>query len=138
MKESIKEKIIGVIVSIAIILAIVVFLGGGEKFYINLHKGQYTIDEATFNDKTQSIEPGTYYSNQLIEYERIIYKKFMENKENLKKGDYVIDFGYTFTERLNSKGIPLMSEDGDTLLKNQANDPKLPYKRIFQKLYIIR
>ncbi len=117
-----KDKIIGVIGAILLIIVIAIFAGGTENVYMKLHQSDYSIDEDVFYDKTESTDPGTYYSNQLIEYEKIIYKKLMENKENLKKGNYVIDFGYTFTERLNRESIPMMSSDGSSTLKDQPND----------------
>lgn len=44
-----------------------------------------------------------YYYSELDEYAKIIYDKIYENKENMKSGNYTIDFGKTFNELLNSE-----------------------------------
>lgn len=43
-----------------------------------------------------------YYYEQLDEYAKIIYKKIDENKENMKSGEYTIDFEKTFNKLLNT------------------------------------
>lgn len=45
-----------------------------------------------------------YYYNQLNEYGKIIYDGFEDNKENMKSGTYVIDFGTEFNDLLNTTG----------------------------------
>ena len=44
-----------------------------------------------------------FYYNQLDDYAKIIYSKLNENKENMKSGNYTIEFGKTFNEFLNSE-----------------------------------
>lgn len=55
----------------------------------------------TVNQKTDNIN--RYYYTQLDEHAKIIYNKISENKENMKSGNYTIDFGKTFNGLLNSE-----------------------------------
>ncbi len=75
-----------------------------RKFY---KENETSIDESLLNDETKSDEPGRFYSNQLKGYGKYFYNQMMENKDNLKSGDYTIDFGYTFS---------------DTIAKNDVSD----------------
>ena len=45
-----------------------------------------------------------YYYNQLDNYSKIIYDGLLNNKENMKTGTYIIDFGRQFNDLLNSQG----------------------------------
>ncbi len=54
------------------------------------------------SQQTESINK--YYYSALDEYAKIIYDKIYENKENMKLGNYTIDFGKTFNKLLNSEG----------------------------------
>ena len=44
-----------------------------------------------------------FYYNQLDDTAKTIYNKLNENKENMKSGNYTIEFGKTFNELLNSE-----------------------------------
>ena len=44
-----------------------------------------------------------FYYNQLDDTAKAIYNKLNENKENMKSGNYTIEFGKTFNELLNSE-----------------------------------
>lgn len=60
---------------------------------------------STIQTMSQSIDnTNKFYYSQLDNNAKIIYDKIYENKENMKSGNYVIDFGKTFNELLNSEG----------------------------------
>lgn len=44
-----------------------------------------------------------YFYDQLNDYEKLIYKAFESNKENMKTGDYKVEFGSSFSEILNKE-----------------------------------
>ena len=44
-----------------------------------------------------------YFYDQLNDYEKLIYKAFETNKENMKTGDYKVEFGSSFSEILNKE-----------------------------------
>ena len=52
-----------------------------------------------------------FYYSQLDDYAKTIYDELYNNKENLKTGTYVVDFGRTFNDLLNT-------ENGEELLNN--------------------
>ena len=56
-----------------------------------------------YNSNTTLISD-KYYYNQLDRYGKIIYDGLANNKENMKSGTYVVDFGLQFNDLLNSKG----------------------------------
>lgn len=61
--------------------------------------------EKLIQDPSQQTDnTNKYYYSQLDEYAKIIYGKIYENKENMKSGNYTIDFGKTFNKLLNSEG----------------------------------
>lgn len=47
-----------------------------------------------------SVNIDKYFYNQLNNYEKIIYKAFESNKENMKTGTYKVEFGSSFSEIL--------------------------------------
>ena len=50
-----------------------------------------------------SVNIDKYFYNQLNDYEKLIYKAFESNKENMKTGDYKVEFGSSFSEILNKE-----------------------------------
>lgn len=50
------------------------------------------------------VDTNRYYYSQLDDVGKKIYLKVLTERENLKKGDYVIDFGKDFNKLLNSDG----------------------------------
>ena len=56
-----------------------------------------------YNSNTTLISD-KYYYNQLDRYGKIIYDGLANNKENMKSGTYVVDFGLQFNDLLNSQG----------------------------------
>lgn len=61
--------------------------------------------EKLIQDPSQQTDnTNKYYYSELDEYAKIIYDKIYENKENMKSGNYTIDFGKTFNKLLNSEG----------------------------------
>lgn len=56
-----------------------------------------------------------YFYEQLDEYGKILYKGLEENVENMKKGNYTIDFGEKFGNLLSHSG-------GDSILKQAYQD----------------
>ena len=44
-----------------------------------------------------------YFYDQLNDYEKLIYKAFESNKENMKTGDYKVEFGSSFSEILHKE-----------------------------------
>ena len=63
------------------------------------------IDENIINEEptTRPTTTASYYYNQLDEYGKIIYNKLKQNKNELKTGKYVFDFGTTFNTLLHSE-----------------------------------
>lgn len=57
----------------------------------------------TFESNTTLVSD-RYYYNQLDNYAKIIYDGLLNNKENMKSGTYIIDFGRQFKDLLNSQG----------------------------------
>lgn len=57
----------------------------------------------TFESNTTLVSD-RYYYNQLDNYAKIIYDGLLNNKENMKSGTYIIDFGRQFNDLLNSQG----------------------------------
>lgn len=57
--------------------------------------------QTTNNSNIDNIDK--FYYSQLDDYAKIIYDKIYENKENMKSGNYTIDFKKTFSELLNSE-----------------------------------
>ena len=53
-------------------------------------------EEANYNNTSVN----KYFYNQLNTYSKIIYKKFEENKENMKSGTYKLKFGNEFSDIL--------------------------------------
>lgn len=60
---------------------------------------------------TENITDNSFYYNQLDTYGKTIYSRLYANLDNLKNGDYVIDFGITFNDLL-------QSSTGETTLTN--------------------
>lgn len=56
------------------------------------------------NNSNQSIYVYPYYYEQLDDDGKIIYKALEENMDNLKSGNYIIEFGTKFNKLLNSNG----------------------------------
>ena len=53
--------------------------------------------------QTLNSNSGKFYYDQLDSYAKLIYDKIYENKENMKTGNYTIDYGKTFNTLLNSE-----------------------------------
>ena len=58
-----------------------------------------------------NVTDNSYYYNQLDTYGKTIYSRLYSNLDNLKSGDYTVDFGVTFNELL-------QKEEGDMILTN--------------------
>ena len=63
----------------------------------------YVPEDENYNSNTTLISD-KYYYNQLDRYGKIIYDGLANNKENMKSGTYVVDFGLQFNDLLNSQG----------------------------------
>lgn len=63
------------------------------------------------NSYTQNITDNSFYYNQLDTYGKTIYSRLYSNLDNLKSGKYVVDFGVTFNELL-------QTSNGETTLTN--------------------
>ena len=61
------------------------------------------LDNNKEGNTTSNTAQNRYYYNQLDTYGKIIYEGFEDNKENMKSGTYVIDFGTEFNDLLNSE-----------------------------------
>ena len=55
-------------------------------------------------EKYENVVVNDYFYNQLEETSKIFYRAFESNKENMKTGNYRIDFGDAFSDILNSSG----------------------------------
>lgn len=63
---------------------------------VELEKNETEINE----NISESNKANFYYYNQLDDYSKIIYNAIIENKENMKLGNYVIDLGTQFSQLL--------------------------------------
>lgn len=65
-----------------------------------LEANEPNIEEVQINYNNISVNK--YFYNQLNEYSQTIYKGFEENKENMKSGNYKINFGNAFSDILSN------------------------------------
>lgn len=78
-----------------------------------------------------------YLYNQLGENEKIIYKKLYENKENLKTGTYIIQFGNTFYDILSQEnGSDKLQEEYQTAIEAFTYDNPDVFYLDVTKMYI--
>lgn len=70
-----------------------------------------------------------YFYNQLFGNQKIIYDKLLKNKENLKFGNYKIEFGNTFSDTLSNEGSEeQLGKDYQTAIEAFMHDnPELFY-----------
>lgn len=70
-----------------------------------------------------------YFYNQLFGNQKIIYDKLLENKENLKFGNYKIEFSNTFSDTLSNEGADeQLGKDYQTAIEAFMHDnPELFY-----------
>ncbi len=61
------------------------------------------IGENVNQNIVQTVSTNHYYYNQLDSYAKIIYEGLEKNQENMKSGNYKIDFGKKFNDLLNSE-----------------------------------
>ncbi len=81
-----------------------------ENRTLEISVGNISTSSGATAENTQSTETGNstdiainkYFYNQLVGNEKIIYDKLLENKDNLKLGDYKIEFKNTFSDMLSS------------------------------------
>ena len=78
-----------------------------------------------------------YFYYQLIDNQKIIYDQLSENKENLKQGNYIIDFGETFSDVLEQEnGSEDLGRDYQTAIEAFMHDnPDLFYIDV-NKMYL--
>ncbi len=78
-----------------------------------------------------------FFYNQLNNNQKIIYSKLQDNKQNLSQGNYVIDFGNTFSEMLSQEtGGDELSKDYQTAIEAFTHDnPDLFYLDV-NKMYL--
>ena len=73
----------------------------------NLNENQEIVIPNIEGNDNQNIEQNIYtkhyYYRQLDEYAKIIYKGLESNQDNMKSGNYKIDFGKQFNDLLNSE-----------------------------------
>lgn len=76
-----------------------------------------------------NIEINKYFYNQLVGNQKIIYNKLLENKGNLKTGNYKIEFADAFSETLsNEGGDEQLGQDYQTAVEAFMHDnPELFY-----------
>lgn len=78
-----------------------------------------------------------YFYNQLIGNQKIIYDRLNDNKPNLKQGNYVIEFGETFSNTLSEEnGSEQLGRDYQTAIEALMHDnPDLFYIDV-NKMYL--
>lgn len=121
MKKFIMNSIILLLFIAAIVLGIYVlneYIIKNETVAEVFHQGYDNVTSISKNEDTSIENPANsintsynsnfsnnnnFYYNQLDDYGKIIYNKLNENKENMKTGNYTIEFGKTFNELLNSE-----------------------------------
>lgn len=97
----------------------------------NLQEPQTVI--ASSNEK----EINNFFYNQLINNPKIIYDKLNDNKQKLKQGNYVINFGDTFSDLLSEEdGSEKLGKDYQTAIEAFIHDnPDLFYLDV-NKMYL--
>ena len=91
--------------------------------------------ENTNNETKSSINK--YFYSQLAGNQKTIYDKLLENKANLKQGDYKIEFNNTFSETLSKEnGSEELGQDYQTAIEAFTHDnPELFYIDV-NKMYL--
>ena len=99
----------------------------------------YIQNDLSFEDDNLNYSVHTendYFYNQLDDYGKTIYDKIVANSENLKSGDFVVEFNSEFTSMLNNGGEELLK----TAYKNAVDC--IRYDRLdmfyidFTKMYL--
>lgn len=82
-------------------------------------------------------EISKYFYNQLVGNQKIIYNELSNNKDNLKQGNYIINFGETFSDNLTEEsGSEQLGNDYQTAIEAFMHDnPDLFYIDV-NKMYL--
>lgn len=91
------------------------------------------------NQPTYSSENsnGKYFYEQLNENQKILYNGLQENKENMKSGNYSIQFGDKFTDTLSQEnGSEILGDDYQTAVEAYTQDNVDLFYLDVSKLYL--
>lgn len=99
-----------------------ILLVGIEDNNTNIQNSENEINIAESYHESNNIDTNFFY-NQLSERQKAIYKGIYENKNNLKQGDYVINFDNKFEEVLSQvDGSQILGTDYQTAIEAFIND----------------
>lgn len=88
-------------------------------------------------DNNDISKTSNYFYNQLNDDEKIIYKAFYNNKENMKKGNYQINFDNTFSRTLSEiDGNTQLGEKFQTAIDAYVSDNPDVFYIDFSKLFL--
>ena len=80
---------------------------------------------------------GNYFYEQLSSNQKIIYNALQQNKENMKSGTYVIEFGETFSDILSREnGNAVLEEDYQSAIESYLQDNPDVFYLDISKLYM--
>ncbi len=102
----------------------------GSNINISSISGSANESLQTSQDVTNTdVTINKYFYNQLFGNQKIIYDKLLENKENLKFGNYKIEFSNTFSDTLSNEGADeQLGKDYQTAIEAFMHDnPELFY-----------
>ncbi len=104
-----------------------------EKIQSVIKNTNVTTNVPTYNEPAGS----NFFYNQLNDRQKIIYNGLNGNKQNLKQGDYVIKYGNTFSDLLQTEnGSDVLGDDYQAAVEAFLHDnPELFYLDV-NKMYL--